>query len=343
MSLQEELRAEGPALAIVAGFGLLATLWLLARPLAMLALAFTIAQALSTVVDVLDRRMPRAAAVALVYAVLVLGLAAIAWVALPGVLSEARSLAERGPQLANQLFATLSRWTGLSAVQLEQSVVASLSHTRAALMQIPVVTISAVFDILLIAFLSLYLLMAGPALRTFTLSLVAPHRRPRAKRLLMRMGHAMGGYIRGAAIDGAIMGTLTWIALTIIGVPYAPVFGLLALLGEFVPYIGPILAALPAIAVALSDSSSQAVTVLITYVVLQQVDSQLIVPNIMRTQTRIHPALVIFALAGGFYVGGVLGAIVAIPLFAALRVLVVYVVAPAIRRRSRRGRLRTAG
>jgi predicted PurR-regulated permease PerM len=226
----------------------------------------------------------------------------------------------------------VSNWTGLSAAQLQQSSAAAIARVRDMLFQLPAITIAALFEALLVVFLSLYLLLAGPSLQRFVLSMVPRSRQARARRLIGHVGHAMGGYIRGAALDGLVMATLTWIALTAIGVEYAPVFAVLAGFGEFIPYIGPIVAALPAIAVALLDAPAQGLIVAAAYVGLQQIDSHLIVPNIMRTQTDVHPAMVIFAVAAGFSLGGVLGAIVAIPLFAALRVLLVFHGAPVLRR-----------
>lgn len=332
----------GLATAFVLAAALLAFVWLLARPLAILVLAFTIAQALSTVVDWLELRMPRAAAVVLVYLALFAGLGFLAAAIFPMVLTEARSLVGRAPELMDRLVSTASGWTGLPSAQVEQSVRTWMTQTRSGAFQIPAVTVSALFELLLIAFLSLYLLLAGPKLRRFTLSLMPPARRRRASRLMTRMGHAMGGYIRGAGMDGMVIAALTWAALAIVGLPHAPIFAVLAGVGEFVPYVGPIVAAVPAIAVALMESPTQGLIVAAVYVGLQQIDSHLIVPHIMRSQTDIHPALVIFALAAGLSLGGVLGAVVAIPLFAAARVLVVDLAAPALRRHLRARRSATA-
>jgi predicted PurR-regulated permease PerM len=325
-------------------FGTLGLIWLLARPLAIFVLAFTIAQALSPLVDWLAVRIPRLSrtgAVVLVYLTILGVLALLVSLLLPTIATEGRQLTDRAPELIDRALRWASGWTGLSTDQLQQSSVDWLTRARSTLVQIPAVTISALFEMVVIFFLSLYLLMAGPDLRRFVLSLLPRRHCARAKRLMTRMGRAMGGYVRGAAMDGAVMAVLTWIALAVIGVPFAPVFALFAGFAEFVPYVGPILAALPAIGVAAVESPTRALVVAATYLTLQQIDSHLIVPNIMRSQTKVHPALVILALASGFAVGGVLGAIVSIPLFAAARVLLVYAIAPALRRRARRTHLAT--
>ncbi len=107
---------------------------------------------------------------------------------------------------------------------------------------------------------------------------------------------------------------------------------LLAALGEFVPVVGPIAASVPAIVIALLDSPLKALLVLAFYAVVQLAESYLLLPNVMRTQSDIPPLLVLFALAAGGAIGGILGALVAIPLAGAIQVLVVRVLAPTVRR-----------
>ncbi len=144
----------------------------------------------------------------------------------------------------------------------------------------------------------------------------------------------MGGYVRGVAINAAIVGALTWLGLLALGVEYALALALVTALAETIPYIGPIVAAIPAILVGLLDSPVRAALVAGFYIALQQVENYLVAPKVMQSQTDVTPALVIFALACGFTAGGLLGALVAIPIAAAVRVLVLAVAAPAIRRRS---------
>lgn len=146
----------------------------------------------------------------------------------------------------------------------------------------------------------------------------------------------MGGYLRGAAINGVIIGILTWIALVGVGLDYALPLAGLAAVGELVPYVGPLLAAIPGIAVGILESPTQAVTVAIVYLVLQQIEGHLVTPLVMRGQTHAPPGLVVFSLAAGFTVLGVLGALTAIPIAAALRLLVLRVAAPRLRLSARR-------
>jgi predicted PurR-regulated permease PerM len=106
------------------------------------------------------------------------------------------------------------------------------------------------------------------------------------------------------------------------------------MLGEPVPFVGPMIVGTLVTLVALTKSATTALLALGLFVVLQQIEGNLVTPNVMSRETKSSQALVIFALLGGAAVGGLLGAIVAIPLAAALQVLVLRVIAPAIRART---------
>lgn len=120
--------------------------------------------------------------------------------------------------------------------------------------------------------------------------------------------------------------------MRVIGVQYPLVLALISASSEPIPVIGPIIGAVPALAVALLDSPTQALIVLAFKVGLQQFEGQLLAPNIMRRQTDVPQLLVLFALLAGTAVGGLLGALVAIPLAGALKVVVMRIIAPALRR-----------
>jgi len=323
------------ALAIALGLGTVGFVWLAGRALAVFVLAVTLAAALAPLIDRLSGRMGRTVAVVLVYVAGAAAIALLAAVALPRLGSELQDLSSRGPQIAQDLRARVQTVVP-DAVQLERLISGAQEPIGRAIRQVPMQLASFVFELLVIVFLSLYLLMVAPRLRWFVISLFPRRHRRRARLIWCRLGRAMGGYVRGVAIDGAIIAVLTWLALTIIGVDFAVPLAVLAGLGEFVPYIGPVVAAVPAIAIGLLDSVQQAIIVAATYLVLQQVESHIVTPNVMHTQTDIRPATVIVALTVGYTVGGVLGAITAIPIFAAGRVLIRRLVAPAIRRAGRR-------
>ena len=137
--------------------------------------------------------------------------------------------------------------------------------------------------------------------------------------------------MRGEVLSGIVVGALAYAGLVIIGVPFALVLALLATVGELVPVVGPIAAAVPAVIIAFLEGPTQGIMVVVFYGVLQQVESNIILPNVMRHQAHLPPLLTILALFAGAEIGGVLGAILAVPLAGALKVLVLRLVVPAVR------------
>ncbi len=206
-----------------------------------------------------------------------------------------------------------------------------LSSLMGQLASLPVKLFRAGLTILLMVFLSFYWLLALPTIEEFTLSVFPEQRRARVARVLAKVGAAMGGYIRGAALNALATGTLAGTALAIAGVDYAFALGALTAAGEFFPYIGPIIAAIPGVLTGLLQSPSMALWTALIYLGVEQIEGHLLTPNIMRSQTDIPQSLVIFALFAGGAVGGLLGAVVAIPIAGACKILIEEVAAPVVR------------
>jgi predicted PurR-regulated permease PerM len=152
--------------------------------------------------------------------------------------------------------------------------------------------------------------------------------------VLSDMSSAMGGYLRGAVLDGLILGAVTYVGLLIIGIDYPLILGVISGISEFLPVVGPIITTVIVVTVALFQSPTLALVAFAFLVVLQQIENHILVPNVMQTQTTVSPLLTILMVFAGGALGGLLGATIAIPLAAALRVLVVDVVAPGLRRLS---------
>jgi predicted PurR-regulated permease PerM len=138
-------------------------------------------------------------------------------------------------------------------------------------------------------------------------------------------------------LNGVVVAVLTWIALHVLGVDYALPLAAVAFVGDLLPYIGPVFAAVPAVGVVLTHSTTLALAVAVLYVAIQQIEGHVLTPVIMQSQTHISAALVIVALTMGYSVGGILGAVTAIPVFAAGRVVIAHILAPAVRRRTGAG------
>lgn len=324
------------AAALALGLGTLALVWLLARPLALLFGSAVIALALAPAAEWLSRRIPRAAAIVLVYLALLLVLGFIGFLVVPTLVEQAR-----------QVFASLPSWLERARAALdglnvagERRILDAIGTLGSALggtlVSLPVQFLSGAGQAALVLVMSIYYMFAAPKLHGFFLSLFPRRHQEHVEEVLGEVGHTIGGYTRAVALDGLILGLVTYTGYRLIELDYALVLALLAGLGPLVPVVvvGFWVSAVPALGVALLESPLKAIIVVAFFVVVQQLEGDVLMPNLMRRQTDISPLLVIFAFFAGAYVGGILGALIAIPLAGALRVLVLLVVAPAVRRRT---------
>ncbi len=320
------------AVALALALFLVQAFWLLARPLALLIAAIVLAQALAPIVDWLARWLPRTPAVILVYVVLLLGLGLLGWLVVPPLVEQAQRMTVEGPGLVQQVQRWVERWTPVSSDRIADELQARLGQGGNFLVSLPVILFSTFTEILLVVVISVYWLIGAPALLRFVLSLIPGQRREHVADILGDIGSAMGGFIRAVAIDAVIVAALTYVGLLLIGLDYAVVLALLAGLAEFIPVVGPFLAAIPALALALLVSPTKALLVLAFYIALQQFEGNVLMPKIMAAQTDVPPVLGLFALLVGGTLGGILGALIALPVAAALKVIVVRVIAPVVRR-----------
>lgn len=131
--------------------------------------------------------------------------------------------------------------------------------------------------------------------------------------LLRQIDGVLSGWLRGMLLMLVIIGALSTLACYLLRLPYPLLLGFWAGLTEFIPFVGPVIGAVPALIVGISVSGGKAVQVLIAYAIIQQLEGNLISPNIMGHSIGIHPLVIIGAILVGGYVGGVLGMILALP------------------------------
>jgi predicted PurR-regulated permease PerM len=321
-------------LGISLGLSILAVLWLFARPLALIIIAIVIGEALTPIVDFVSRKMPRAWAIIVIYLSFFLTMGVLLWFLLAPLVSESQALVRTLPESIDQAEAWVeqqsSRLGGLPIVDFLSNNVQNITTTLA---NLPRQLFSSLFEILLVVFLSLYWLMSRPQARRFILSLFPPERRERALEVLDKLGDTVGGYVRGVTINVLIIGAISYIGLSLIGLPFAIVLAVIAGLLEIIPIVGPIIAGFIIVSFALSQSLQMALITLVFYLIVQQIEGNILMPLVMRSQTDISPFLILVAVVLGAGVGGLLGVLVAIPLTGAIKVLTTEVLAPMLRQR----------
>jgi predicted PurR-regulated permease PerM len=170
--------------------------------------------------------------------------------------------------------------------------------------------------------LALYLTMDGDHIRRYLIQFLPFDRHEQAAAVTQRIGDRLGAWARGEVLLGFIIGGLTWIAALLIGLPYAGALALVAAVGELVPNLGPIIAAIPFIVVGFLSSPTQGLLALLAAVLIQQLENNLIVPRVMSRAVELHPVVVMLAILSGGELLGVTGALLAVPLVASLSVVV---------------------
>ena len=324
--------AGGAALAL--GVALLAAVWFLQRPLAILFIALTMAAALEPLVEWLQQWLSRTLAVVTSYLVVAVIISLLGAIVFPPLVDQAGSMAERLPELADQAQQWLRERLPISDAAILDQIVSQLAGLGSSLVSLPLQISSSIFDIFLVAFISLYALITAPHTRETLNSLVPKDRQGALNHVLGRLVQTMGGYIRAVAITGGIIGTFSYIGLLLIGVNFPLALAIVSGIAEFIPFVGPFISGALIVIVAFLQEPTKALIALAFVIGLQQLEGNLIAPNVMHPQTCISPLLAIFSIFAGASIGGVLGALIAVPLAAALRVLVVELLLPAVRRQT---------
>jgi len=285
--------------------------------------AVVISAALSPTVSYLKkRRIPRAASVLLIY-ICLLGLIALSiYLLIPPIAHQVKELENQFPVLYEQLaqkgikikILTQSGdwWNNLE--NLASSYGQNLSGATRSIFSALGMVFGGLISGFVILILSFYLTVQENALKNF-IRAITPQRKQVHIIALMETSQAkIGRWLSGQILLCFVIGVLTFIGLTLFGVKYALVLALFAGLTEIIPYVGPVLGAIPAVFLALTQSPLLALFVLVLFFVIQQLENHILVPKIMQKAVGLNPIVVILALLIGGKLAGILGMILAVPI-----------------------------
>jgi predicted PurR-regulated permease PerM len=179
-----------------------------------------------------------------------------------------------------------------------------------------------VFESFLVFVLGGYMLFAFPAVGKTLLEVFPVRFQPIMLELSKDVSTAVGGYIRGQIIIALSIGVLIGLGLTIIGLPLGLAIGFIAGLFNIVPYLGAVIAITPAILLALPSGLLKVVFVGLVFTVVNQLESHVFAPQILSKSTDLNPISIILAILSGLALGGVVGALLAVPLVALAKLLI---------------------
>ena len=309
-------------------------IYLLRQPIGWILIAGFLALALAAPVNWLAQRMRRGFAIALVY----LGLLAVpillAAIIVPPVVTQVDDLARDVPGYATDVREFVEENKRLREIDEDYDITGKLQEEAAKLPgrvgdaaailgDIGLGLVNSIFAGVTILVLTAFMLGSGPRWRASLLGLMPAERAARADRVMNNVSGAVAGYVAGALAIAFIAGSLTFIMLTILGVPFAGPLAVLAGFASLIPLIGATIAAvLIGIVTLFNDFPTDTIVWTVWAIVYQQLENNLIQPRIQQRTVNVQPFVVLSAVLFGSALLGVLGALIAIPVAASIQIFV---------------------
>lgn len=295
----------------------LLSLWLLYLIRDLLIIIFVgiiLMSALTPMVNLLVRfKVPKGLGIAITYIIIVAAVAGILISILPPLIEQSGKLIVTLPPLTAQFF---------NITNLDRSVFQSeLTNLSRNIFSITIGVFDNFLTIIFTLVLTFYLLLERDNLEN-RISALFVGKEERVRSLIVRMQDKLGAWLRGQLLLSLIIGVLTYIGLIILNIPYALPLALIAGVLEIIPVIGPIISAIPAILIALTISPVLSLGVAAVFFVIQQMENNLIVPQVMKRAVGLNPLMVILAIAIGSRLLGLPGALLAVPFVVVLQIII---------------------
>jgi predicted PurR-regulated permease PerM len=311
------------------------TLWLmylLRRPLTWIFIAGFLAIVVSGPVNFLARRMRRGFAVAIVYLVLILTPFALIALLVPPIVTQANNLVQNLPDYAQQFTEFVNENDRLRQLQEEYDITGRLEEAAGELPSrlgdaagvlgdIGVGLVNSIFAAVTIIVLSIFMLSSGRRFMDAWIREYQPDREEWWNRLFERIGNAIGNYVAGALLQATIAGVTSYIMLLILGIDFALPLAVIVFLLDLIPLVGATLGAIiVGIVTLFSDFPVDTIIWAVFAIVYQQVENNIIQPRIQARAVQLDPLIVLVSVLFGSALAGVLGALLAIPVAAALQI-----------------------
>ena len=302
------------------------------KPLSWIFIAGFLAIALAGPINFLGRFMRKGFAIALVYVLLILIPVVIAALLVPPIVEQVNLLIQNVPKYAADLSDFVQRNDRLRSLEENYNITAELQKQAATLparagdaasilSNIGLGVVNSVFAGVTILILSVFMVGSGRTWLDWLARRQGPEHGEWMDRLFNRIGRAVGNYVAGALGQALIAGVLAWIVLLILGVPYAGSLAVIIFLLDLVPLVGATLGAIIVVIITLfNDFPQDTIAWIIWSVVYQQVENSVIQPRIQARALEVHPFVVLVSVLFGSTLFGIVGALIAIPVAAAIQI-----------------------
>lgn len=300
--------------------------------------AFLIAYLLNPMVQYVEhKRVPRGFAILLVYMIVFTFATGIIVFGVPLMMQELNKLGRAIPVLTKEVHNVIawaeSRYTSFALPEAFKKVIdESILNMESELVNIVRDGTSAIVKVFsyLICFIiapvfAFYILKDLDLIKNSFEMTIPRKYRSDVMAIMRDLDEIISGFLRGHVVVAGIVGTLTGIGMYIIGADFSLIIGFIAAVAELVPYLGPFISAIPAIALALLISKKTAIYAAIVILIVQQLENAVISPKILGSSLRLHPLVIIFALLAGGELFGFIGLLLGVPVAAAVKVALRYV------------------
>jgi predicted PurR-regulated permease PerM len=324
------LRIELSFRSVLAVVAVAISLWLLTRLwqiVLVVVIALVLAGSLSPVVDWLEHRhVRRGIALGLVLLLLVLVVVGLAFLVVPALVSQIESLVKNAPaiqrEVADRLAAYPPPLSDYASTFRDAQPDRYLKPIGETALTYAATALELVTYALTTVVLAFYLIIDRERVLGFIYALIPREYHVRTARVLLGMQRIVGGYVRGQAVTSALIGVFVFALLTLLHAPSALALAIFAAFTDLIPFVGGILSTTPCVLAALTRGVVPAIIVLVAIVVYQELESRLVVPRVYGQTLRLSPVAVTIALLVGGKLLGIIGALLALPIAAGIRVLV---------------------
>jgi predicted PurR-regulated permease PerM len=304
----------------------------LRKPISWLVIATFLAIALSGPVNLLSRRMPRGLAILVAYLALILVPIGIAALIIPPLVRELTDLANNVPQYVHDAQSWFNHNPTLKKLDDQYHIGARLqekarelpqhlSDAASTLSDVGSTIVGSLFEALNIFVLSIFMVAGGRRWIERGITLARPEHAPRIRRAVDRIATAVGNYVGGALFQATIAGITTFVVLTILGVPFAAPLSAIVFVFDLIPLVGATIAAvLVGLVTVFNDFPLDTIIWVIWAIAYQQIENNVIQPQIQRRAVEIHPFAVLVSVLFGATLFGIVGALLAIPFAASLQI-----------------------
>lgn len=316
------------AILFIFGF---AFLFLIRDIIGMLLISILLTTAIGPFVDLIHKKkkMPRWVGITIVYVGIIGVCALVVGMLFPAIIKEFKTLIDKLPYFYQSLATQID---GIQSIAVQDALKEYLlGFAKGALSKIQtgsgdifksfgnVISGFTFFFITLV--ITFYMTMEEDGPTRLVKALVPKKWHHYALNLMVKIQNIVGGWLKGQLSLSLIIGSMCYIALIIMGVNYSLLLALLAAITEAIPYVGPLIGAVPAVFIAFTQSPVKGIAVTIIYVLIQQMENNFIVPKVMKKSVGLNPIVVIIVIMIGVKLAGFAGALLAIPFTAIIQVI----------------------